>query len=104
MDLHEQIRDLQTDIRELKSLVTTLIQGNSPQETDEMLTVAEAAKLLKVSQKTITRYVHQKSIPFSRPSGKPNGALRFSKIALLQCSTAKKRLRMNKRTNEVTII
>lgn len=101
----EEIHIVRRELAELKRLLLELREKINPQpEEDEILTVREAAALLKVSKSTLFRYVANRSIPYSRPSGKARGDLRFSKRALLETIPVKKKKRRGRKTREITVL
>lgn len=97
----------QEDIARLEqqiiSLQETIISLLSQEEKDEILTLAEAAELLKVSTRTMMRYVAADPALAFRPSGKAKGDMRFYRSKLLSLETRKKRPR-GRRGNRVRII
>ncbi|BCL59945.1 hypothetical protein DGMP_06380 [Desulfomarina profundi] len=103
---HEEIRVMRIELSELKQLLLDLREKIHQQylQEDEILTVNEAAALLKVSKSTLFRYVANRSIPYSRPSGKAKGDLRFSKRALLETIPPKKHKRRGRKTREITVL
>ena len=94
------IQLLRKEIQELKQMVAALI----PPSEDDALTVKEACKFLNISRSTLMRGVANKTIPFTRPSGKARGSLRFSRQSLMAVNTPKQRKRRGRKTMEVSAI
>lgn len=65
--LHESEEKLQSQIDELKNQLESLANQSSTNESageDELLTVKEVAKLLRVAPQTIYNRVHSGTIPY----------------------------------------
>lgn len=94
----EDIARLEKQIGELQQTIAQLIDGGRMADgsrPDEILTFAETAQLLKVTSRTLQRWVAAKAIPHFRPSGKAKGDIRFyrSDVLNLAKDTGQKRRR-----------
>ncbi len=84
---------LEQQIVSLHEMICSLLSRN---ENDDVLTLSEAAAFLKVSKRTLQRYVAADPSLGFRPSGKAKGDLRFYKSRLLSIEPKKTRSRGRK--------
>ncbi len=98
----KQLAELRDQVDHLTGMVKVLLANHVAPE--EMLTVAEAAALAKVSQKTILRWIHNRSIAYTRPSGKAKGRCLIPRAALVTTKQPVTRRRRGRKTKEVTAL